>query len=157
MIATTERLTRPAPRVEPFPHHYELSVTATADGQARLSALPRPDIVGGPPPQFGGLEESWSPEHLLLGAVSLCLLTTFKALADATGVRPISYSSRVKGILDRISDGLAFTLIVLDVDVRVPDAQAQAANELLLKAHRLCIVSRALKPSVELRMTVVAG
>lgn len=106
MTATVEAVARPATkRIAPFPHHYELSVTAAAEGQGRIHAGQRPEIVGGPPAQFGGRDDWWSPEHLLLGAVSLCLLTTFRALADARGVSVIGYSSLVKGILDRTAEG----------------------------------------------------
>ena len=34
------------------------------------------------PPEFGGLEERWTPEDMLLGAVASCFTTTFRALAE---------------------------------------------------------------------------
>ncbi|HET7293437.1 MAG TPA: OsmC family protein [Vicinamibacteria bacterium] len=158
MTATAERVApRASKAIEPFPHHYELKVTGTGDGQGRISAGARPDIVGGPPAQFGGRDDWWSPEHLLLGAVSLCLLTTFRALADARGVEVMDYSSQVKGILDRTSEGPAFTSIVLDVELKVPEGQKERAAELLERAKRICIVSHALRPPVDLRTTVAAG
>lgn len=158
MTATVEAVAGPATKgIAPFPHHYELSVTATAEGQGSIRAGQRPEIVGGPPSQFGGRDDWWSPEHLLLGAVSLCLLTTFRALADARGVSVIGYSSLVKGILDRTAEGPAFTSIVLDVGLTVPEAQKERAVELLERAKRLCIVSHALKPPVDLRVTVAEG
>lgn len=148
---------RPPSKVAPFPHHYELSVTAMGDGRGRISAGSRPDILGGAPAQFGGRDEWWSPEHLLLGAVSLCLLTTFRALADARGVAVSGYSSQVKGILDRTAEGPAFTSIVLDVGLTVPEAEKERAADLIERAKRLCIVSHALKPPVDLRVTLTAG
>lgn len=158
MTATAEAVARPATKgIAPFPHHYEVSVTAVGDGQGRICAGPRPEIMGGPPAQFGGRDDWWSPEHLLLSAVSLCLLTTFRALAEARGVTVIDYASQVKGILDRTAEGAAFTSIVLDVGLTVPEAQKDRAVELLERAKRICIVSHALKPPVDLRVTVAAG
>lgn len=158
MTATAEAVARPATKgMAPLPHHYELSVIAAGEGQGRICAGPRPEIIGGPPAQFGGRDDWWSPEHLLLSAVSLCLLTTFRALAEAREVTVIGYSSQVKGILDRTAEGPAFTSIVLDVGLMVPEAQKERAVELLERAKRICIVSRALKPPVDLRVTVAAG
>lgn len=158
MTATAEAVApRATNKIAPFPHQYELTVTAVGDRLGRVSSGPRPDIIGGPPAQFGGRDDWWSPEHLLLGAVSLCLLTTFEALVAARGVTVIDYASQVKGILDRTTEGPVFTSIVLDVALKVPEAQKERAVELLERAKRLCIVSQALKPPVDLRLTVAAG
>jgi len=59
---------------------------ASTNGAATVSAPPRPVIVTGPPPEFGGDPEAWSPEHVLLAAVSGCLWSTFRALAARKGV-----------------------------------------------------------------------
>ena len=56
----------------PFPHRY--SVTLIAD---ELTEGPRERIRAGAPPQFGGVEDVWSPEHLLIAAALTCLKTTF--------------------------------------------------------------------------------
>src|SRR5688572_5492754 len=37
----------------------------------------RMPLVFGPPPEFGGTEATWSPEHLLAAAVSSCYTNTF--------------------------------------------------------------------------------
>jgi hypothetical protein len=50
--------------IMPFPHRY--SVDSSDD---RLTAEPRQPIEVGAPPQFGGTNEVWSPEELLVGAV----------------------------------------------------------------------------------------
>jgi organic hydroperoxide reductase OsmC/OhrA len=158
MTTTADVMGRTATKgFAPFPHHYELSLSATDEGQGRICAGPRLEIMGGPPAQFGGRDDWWSPEHLLLGAVSLCLFTTFRALAQARDVIVTGYSSQVKGILDRTADGPAFTSIVLHVGLTVPEGQKERAVELLERAKRICIVSRALKPPVDLRVTVAAG
>ena len=60
----------------PFPHRY--SVTLIAD---ELTEGPRERIRVGAPPQFGGVEDVWSPEHLLIAAALTCLKTTFDAYA----------------------------------------------------------------------------
>lgn len=34
------------------------------------------------PPQFGGMEGRWTPEHLILTALASCFTTTFQAIAE---------------------------------------------------------------------------
>jgi organic hydroperoxide reductase OsmC/OhrA len=133
-----------------------LSINAEGDA-CRIQAPPRAEIVGGAPRQFGGRDDWWSPEHLLLGAASLCLMVTFRSLAEARGLELRGYSSRIKGALDRTSEGLTFTSIVLEVTLAVPEAELARATELLETAKRCCIVSHALKPPVDLRVSLVSA
>jgi hypothetical protein len=51
----------------PFPHHYDVKLVV-GNGSAILTGRSRPAIVGGPPPEFDGRAEWWSPEHLLLSS-----------------------------------------------------------------------------------------
>jgi organic hydroperoxide reductase OsmC/OhrA len=131
-----------------FPHHYDVEVTAGTTG-AVVAAGRRPEIAGGPPPEFDGRPEWWSPEHLLLSAVGLCLMTTFQAFAARAGLRVARYESRVDGILDKTPSGLSFTSIRVAVDLGVAGEDRERADQLLHSAKRHCIVSNALKTPVE--------
>ena len=52
------------------PHHYRVHLVQEGDGAVLTDGM-KPAIVGGPPPQFGGFADWWSPEHLLVAAASL--------------------------------------------------------------------------------------
>ena len=140
----------------PFPHHYDVQVSSGSVG-AILAGGRRPEIVGGPPPEFDGRPEWWSPEHLLLSAAGLCLMTTFQAFAARAGLRVEGYESRVDGVLDKTAAGLAFTSIDITVDLRVAETDRTRAEELLQSAKRHCIVANALKTPVELQVVVLAS
>jgi organic hydroperoxide reductase OsmC/OhrA len=140
----------------PFPHHYDVRLSG-GDGPAILAGGSRPEIVGGPPPEFDGREGWWSPEHLLLSSVGLCLMTTFQALARRAGLAVAGYESHVEGVLDKTAAGLAFTSIRTAVELRVAEADRARAEQLLQSAKRHCIVANALKPAVELVATVSAA
>ena len=140
----------------PFPHHYDVQVSSGSAG-AILAGGRRPEIVGGPPPEFDGRPEWWSPEHLLLSAAGLCLMTTFQAFAARAGLRVEDYESRVDGVLDKTAAGLAFTSIAITVDVRVAESDRTRAEQLLQSAKRHCIVANSLKTAVELQVVVLAG
>ena len=139
----------------PFPHHYDVQVSSGSVG-AILAGGRRPDLVGGPPPEFDGRAEWWSPEHLLLSAAGLCLMTTFQAFAARAGLGVAGYESRVEGTLDKTSTGLAFTSIRIAVDLQVAEADRTRAEQLLQSAKRHCIVANALKPVVEVQALVTA-
>jgi organic hydroperoxide reductase OsmC/OhrA len=140
----------------PFPHHYDVRLLAGSD-HAVLAGGNRPEIAGGPPPQFDGSDRWWSPEHLLLSSVGLCLMTTFQALARRASLHVLGYDSRVEGVLDKTAAGLAFTSIQIAVDLRVAEPDRERARQLLDSAKKHCIVANALKPAVELRASVKAA
>ena len=140
----------------PFPHRYDVRLYGGSSG-AILAADHRPEIVGGAPPEFDGRAEWWSPEHLLLSSVALCLMTTFQAFARKSRLDVVSYESRVEGVLDKQTAGIGFTAIRLKVELRVADADRARAEQLLHSAKRHCIVANALKPAVELEAVVEAA
>ena len=137
----------------PFPHRYHVRVEGGSGG-AVVSAAPRPEFRGGAPAEFGGRDDWWSPEHLLLSAAGLCLKATFDAVAARARVPVLAYSSRVDGVLDKTPAGPGFTSIAIEVDVLVAPEHADRARELLQSAKKHCIVANALKAPVALVATV---
>jgi organic hydroperoxide reductase OsmC/OhrA len=144
---------RSRPRAIPLPHAYEVAVAWNPDGSGVVTAGSRPVILGGPPPEFGGRPELWSPEHLLLSAISLCLMSTFEAFLERQPFRVHSCSSRVKGILEKTAGGIVFSSIVIEVDFEAAAHRVEDVKRLLETAKRHCIVSNALKTPVDLRIT----
>ncbi len=131
-----------------FPHEYKAKITWKKDREGLLEAASQPAILGGPPPQFDGSAEYWSPEELLLSSVQLCLMTTFQALLAKTPVKLQSYESEIRGLLDKTKDGIRFTQIRAQVRLSADDQQK--AEEMLLKSKKYCIISNALNVPVEL-------
>jgi organic hydroperoxide reductase OsmC/OhrA len=138
----------------PFPHVYEAALDWPGEGPARATAGSRPALQGGPPPEFGGEEGWWSPEHLLLSAVNLCLMSTFGAMARARRLRVSDYRSRAQGVLSKTAGGLAFTSLGVEVSLRAQPGEAERVRETLLKAKQHCIVANALALPVQLELTV---
>jgi len=136
----------------PFPHHHQTSLVRTFASRARLETAPRAPIVGGPAPEVDGDATSWSPEHLLLSAIGLCLLTTFEALAVRDGVDLLAWEATARATVDKSATGLALTKILLEVDMEVGDvAQARETLEL---AKRHCLVANSLAVPVEIVPTI---
>jgi organic hydroperoxide reductase OsmC/OhrA len=137
----------------PFPHHYEVTLRSEGEG-GLLTADPRPPILGGAPAGFDGSDAWWSPEHLLLSSLSLCLLTTLRAVAAKARLALSAYVSHAEGVLDKTPEGIAFSSITLHVDLGVAAGDADRARALLEKAKKHCIVSNSLKPPVALQVSI---
>jgi len=137
-----------------FPHRYEVQLAWPGRGGALIHAGSRPLITGGAPPEFDGRGSWWSPEHLLLSSLSLCLMTTFESVANKARLDVQRYRCWAEGVLDRTDGGLGFTSIGLRVEVEVAPEDAERATKVLASAKKHCIVANALKPLVTLDVTV---
>ena len=78
-----------------------------------LSALGKPDIVVGSPPEFKGQPDIWAPEELLVGSVNTCLMLTFLTLAQAKGLVPLGYQSEAEGLLENIEGKYRITEVTV--------------------------------------------
>ena len=132
----------------PLPHHYDAEITWTSGKFGTLAAPPRPSIVGGAPPEFDGTPDHWSPEHLLLSALNLCLMQTYLAIAEKSRVGVRSYRARAEGTVDKTDAGLAVTAVTVRMTLRVDETDVAKADELVAKAKKYCIVSNSVKAAV---------
>lgn len=112
------------------------------------------------PPEFGGPEGFWTPEHLLVLAANSCLMSTMLALAEHNGLTLVGYRADAEGKLEKIpGQGYRFTEIVIRPLVTLQsDDDLALAEKLLAKAEKLCIVANALSVPVRVdaRIEVVA-
>lgn len=136
----------------PFPHHHQTRLVRTLGSRARIEAQPRAPIAGGPPPELDGDATSWSPEHLLLSSVGLCLLTTFEAFAARDGLDLLAWEASVSTAVAKNSEGLSFTEVRVELDMEVSDVER--AQRTLDDARKHCLVSNALRTPVEVIATI---
>lgn len=133
-----------------FPHRYAVTVERVGQSTATVTAPPRPALTGGPPPELHGDAHAWSPEHMLAGALGLCLFATFDAFAARDKLRVVGYRDIVEAILDRTPAGLEFKSFTVYVELTVDDADTERARGILERATQFCIVSKALAVPVKI-------
>jgi organic hydroperoxide reductase OsmC/OhrA len=156
--ANFSTLLKGRPMPAPFPHHYDVRLDASAgDRSALIMSGGRPWILAGAPPEFDGNALWWSPEHLLISATALCMMTTVQALAARARVPIESYASHAEGTLDKTGAGLGFTEIVVTVEVTVAEEHRARMEALVEGAKKYCIVSNALKVPVTVEAVVRAA
>ena len=113
-----------------FPIEYDVEVEKAALSPQLVRAPHRPEIAAGPPPDFGGSDTWWSPEHMFVAAVASCFVATFESAARAADLPLGALRCRAKGMLGRLPDGVSFTSIHLLVDLHVvPDDVERARIE----------------------------
>jgi organic hydroperoxide reductase OsmC/OhrA len=144
--------------MQPFPHHYEVTATAVADGDVHVGVEDVPPLATATPREFDGPGNRWSPEALLVAAVADCFTLTFRGLARAAKLSWASLECDATGTLDRQDGVVRFTHVHLHASLSVPPGVDEAAAKALLqKAEDRCLVSRSLTASVHLesRVTVL--
>lgn len=140
----------------PFPHHYDALLTWPGDGPAALGSEGRPPIAGGAPPEFDGEPGRWSPEHLLLSSLNLCLQATFEALARKARLHVDSYKSQASATLGPVPGGLGFTYLALEIRIVAQPGDETRVRDLMTTAKHHCIVARALNPPVHMSVQVTS-
>lgn len=140
-----------------FPIEYAIELHKNDGGPMEVSAAHRPHLVVGPPPEFGGSDALWSPEHLLVAALASCMTSTFTALADRAAVRVGSYKCQAHGILDRVEGRIAFASMHLAVEIRVLGDDVERTRALVEDAKSHCFVAASLRCPVVLTATVTAS
>lgn len=141
-----------------FPHHYEVTATATAEGDVALTAGGLPPLPSNAPAQFGGPGNKWSPEDLLTAAVADCFVLSFRAIAAASRFSFGSLQVQVTGTLDRVERAMQFTGFRIQARLEVPaGADSDRARRLLEKAEQTCLITNSLKSGIHLESEITGG
>lgn len=124
---------------------YFIEAEWTGDRTGNVQAAPIKQLEFSAPPEFGGKEGVWTPEHLLLAAVGTCYVATFSAIAEHNRFRFRGLKVAVEAALEKASGGLTFARITLRPRLVIQDETQQSqALVLLEKAKKGCIISRSL-------------
>jgi len=90
---------------------------------------------------------AWSPEQLVLSSLGICLLTTFEAFAARDGIELLRWVASARGTVDRTTEGLMFTSIVLSIDMEVA-GDVDRVEQTLEDAKQYCLVLNSLRVPV---------
>jgi len=113
-------------------------------GIVEAEGIPR-TINFAAPPEFGGEPGLWTPEHLLLAAVSTCYVATLRAVAEASKLPLHSLELTVDGTIEKQEGGFRFTRVLLRPAVTIAkEEDRERMGRLLEKAERACLITRSL-------------
>jgi organic hydroperoxide reductase OsmC/OhrA len=140
-------------------HDYHVSVAGSGQKTGLLEGpfdgLPALEFAS--PPEFGGPEGVWSPEHLFVASVASCLMTTFRSIAANSGVEVLEYHDYSIGHLRRGEDGLySIERVTLRPTVMIAaDSKPDRAHRLLEKAEKVCLIGRSIRSETVLEPRVL--
>jgi organic hydroperoxide reductase OsmC/OhrA len=130
---------------------YKAKTTWTSARRGLLSAVEKPNIVVGSPPEFKGEPDVWTPEELLVGSVNTCIMLTFLSLAQARGLTPAGYESEAEGLLENVEGKYRITEVTVRPHITVKgEAELERAREIMARAEGECFISNSVKSRVKI-------
>src|SRR5260370_34816788 len=125
---------------------YKAKTTWTSARRGLLSAVEKPNIVVGSPPEFKGEPDVWTPEELLVGSLNTCIMLTFLSLAQARGLTPAGYESEAEGLLENVEGKYRITEATVRPHITVKAGrEAERAPEIVERAEHGGFVSDSVK------------
>lgn len=142
------------------PHYYDVNLGWQYARLGQLSSPALTDTIDvATPPEFAkGMPGVWSPEHLLVAAVSGCFMTTFLAIAENSKLDFSDFDCRATGKLEETENGLMISAIQLFPKVVVQhDSDIEKAKRVLIKSERHCLITNSVRAQVTMEPTVVVA
>lgn len=138
--------------MEPRIYEYASRTRWTEQHMGVLSSESKSNIEIACPPEFGGHVGYWTPEHLFVSSVEVCIMTTFLSLFEKGGGVLVSYDSQSVGRASIRDWVFRFTDITIRPSLVVKRTEdIGLARDAMKKAADDCLICRALKfkPVVE--------
>jgi len=139
-------------------HFYDVNIKWENDRKGMMSSpVLNSAIEVVTPPEFPkGMPGYWSPEHLLVGAVNSCLMTTFLAIAENSKLDFVSFDSKAHGKLEMVDGKFMITEITLKPQVVIhDDSQMERMERVLQKSEAACLITNSIKARIIFKPEVV--
>jgi len=119
-----------------------------------LSSVDKHNIESGCSPEFGGSSKYWSPQHLFVSSVEVCILTTFLWLLEKNRLGTLSYMSEAVGRAEIVGREFKFSEVEVKPVITVNAEEANKVYQLIFTAGERCMVSKAVRCKVILKPTI---
>jgi len=124
-------------------------------GEISSDVLPDKITVATPPEFPKGIAGIWSPEHLLVGAVSSCFMTTFLAIAEKTKLEFGDFTCNATGELSEKDGKLQLAKITLYPEITVFTSECvEKGMRVLQYANNACLISHSVNSEIVTSPTV---
>lgn len=140
-------------------YYYENTVSWTEGRKGILSEPTLPDIEVATPPEFlKGVPNIWSPEHLFVASVNVCLMTTFLSIAENSKLNFSSFSCKAKGKLEKVENIFMISEIELIPEIIVgAEKDIERAGRIIQKSEHHCLISNSIKTKIILSPKISLG
>ncbi len=136
--------------------YYDTKVEWNEGRKGNLSSERFPDIQIATPPEFKGVPGIWTPEHLFVSSVNICLMTTFLAIAENSFLSFSAYSCSGKGKLEKVEGKFMISEIELHPSITVKiEKDREKALRIIEKSEKACLISNSIKTNVILKPEII--
>ena len=101
------------------------------------------------PPAFGGEGMNWSPEHLFLGSIASCYMSTYLHFASKMNLKITHLECQAVGQIELVEGKYKFTHIGVFPTIYVDDhTSVELADLAMLKTKKQCLISNSIKADI---------
>jgi peroxiredoxin-like protein len=131
-------------------HHYKTKVKWEEGRIGTLSSPTLDSFKVATPPEFPkGVPNTWSPEHLFVASINICLMTTFVAIAENSKLEFESFECEGVGKLEKVDGKFMISEVELNPVVKIKhDKDIERAERIVNKAENLCLISNSAKSKI---------
>jgi organic hydroperoxide reductase OsmC/OhrA len=138
--------------------YYATELRWSGERRGELSCEGKPGLEIAAPPEFKGHPGRWTPEDLFVGAIEICIMTTFLAFAHHKKLGLIQYESSTQGTLENVDGRYQFTRVMVSPRITVATSDEIAlAEQLFHDVEGSCLISNSLKTQVEIQPVILAA
>lgn len=102
-------------------------------------------------------EHGTNPEELIAAAHAGCFTMALSAQLGNAGITPESLETTASVTLEKLEAGFTVTKVHLDVEARIPGADAAAFQKAAEAAEKGCPISRLLKAEITMTAKLLSG
>jgi len=134
---------------------YRTNIKLIGKREGIIKSKNKPSIELSTPVEFGGKQEVWTPEDLLVASVNACLMTTFSYYAGKQEFKFVSYESSAEGIIELVEMQYLFSRITIKPKIIVKSkGDIRVAENLLKISKENCFISNSVKAKVTMEPEV---
>ena len=101
------------------------------------------------PPEFGGPEGEWSPEHLFLSSITSCFMSTYLSFVNKMKIENTGFECTATGQVEMIDGKYKFTYIHIYPKAFVGnDTDVERAKVAMEKANKYCLISNSVNAQI---------
>ncbi len=131
--------------LQPRIYEFESNLKFVAGKELILSSQNKPNIIAGCAPEFGGKKEFWSPQHLFVASIELCLATTFLWLLEKENLIIAAYRSHAVGKAHLKNKDFVFSEILIKPIITICEKNIkEKILNLIQEAGQECMISKSI-------------
>jgi organic hydroperoxide reductase OsmC/OhrA len=138
-------------------YYYNTSVQLDEGRVGTLSSPTLDSFKVATPPEFPkGVPNTWSPEHLYVASVNVCLMTTFAAVAENSKLEIESYSCEGNGKLEKVDGKFMISEIELKPLIKIKyEKDKERTERIIHKSENICLISNSVKTKIILSPQII--